>query len=360
VTARHRQVLLVIIGCLVIVLVGMSAARGTPSTARVAAGQPSPSPEPVASIDLTPRIAIVYDPDEDSGGGLNLLAREGAKRFADAFEGEFKEVGGDPDDTDADREARLAQLAQARYYPIFVVGSSYAEALAAVAPQYPRSKFAVVDDGSVDGSNVVGILFDDGQGAFIVGAAAALTSKGGKVGFIGAAPTPTDQKLEAGFTAGARAADPDVTVQVDYLATTPGDPATGDPAKAHEVALGMYDAGADVIFAAASDAGDGVFQAAHDRGRWAIGVDTDRYLAADGAVRSAILTSMLKRADIATYAIGMEIAHRVAKDGNNVFGVGQDGVGYATSGGFVDPIKAQLDDFATKIAAGEILVPRKP
>ena len=122
----------------------------------------------------------------------------------------------------------------------------------------------------------------------------------------------------------------------------------------------MYDAGADVIFGADGDSGNEVIQAAHDRGLWAIGVDSDQYLMADPSVRGAILTSMLKRADVATYMITMEVANGVAKDGNNVFGVGRDGVGYSTSGGFVDPIKAQLDAFAARIASGEILVPTKP
>jgi basic membrane protein A len=115
-----------------------------------------------------------------------------------------------------------------------------------------------------------------------------------------------------------------------------------------------------VIFAVAGAAGDGVIQAAHERGRWAIGVDTDQYQTADPSVRDSILTSMLKRVDIGTYTIGMEVAQGVSKDGNNVFGVGRDGVGYSTSGGFVDPIKAHLDDFAARIASGEILVPTKP
>jgi basic membrane protein A len=127
-----------------------------------------------------------------------------------------------------------------------------------------------------------------------------------------------------------------------------------------EAALRMYDEGADVIFAAAGDSSSGVIEAAHDRGLWAIGVDTDMYRTSDPALRDSILTSALRRVDVATYTIMMEIATRVPKDGNNVFGLGRDGVGYSTSGGFVDPIKAQLDAFAARIASGEILVPTTP
>jgi basic membrane protein A len=103
-----------------------------------------------------------------------------------------------------------------------------------------------------------------------------------------------------------------------------------------------------------------VIQAAHERGLWAIGVDSDQYRMADPSVRGAILTSMLKRADVALYTITMEVANGVPKDGNNVFGLDRGGVGYSTSGGFLDPITTQLDAFAAIIASGEILVPRKP
>ena len=273
--------------------------------------------------------------------GLDKLALEGAKRAAHELGAEFKEVTTGPDDTDADREERLTELADARYYPIFAVGAAYAGPLAKVAPKYPRTWFGLVDDGSVNASNVIGIQFNEEQGSFLVGAAAALTSKTGNVGFVGAVQDPLHQKLEAGFTAGARAADPNVEVQVAYLSQPPDDSGLSDPAKARTTALGMYDRGADVIFGAAGDSGTGVIEAAHDRGLWAIGVDTDQYLAADPSLRGAILTSMLKRADVGTYMVGMEIANGVPKDGNNVFGVGRGGVGYSTSGGFVDPIKAQ-------------------
>ena len=125
-------------------------------------------------------------------------------------------------------------------------------------------------------------------------------------------------------------------VQVAYLSRPPASAGSGDPAEARKAALGMYDAGADVIFGADVDSGNAVIQAAHDRGLWAIGVNSDQYLMADPSVRGAILTSMLKRADVATYTITMEVANGVPKDGNNVFGLDRGGVGFSTSGGFVD------------------------
>jgi basic membrane protein A len=93
---------------------------------------------------------------------------------------------------------------------------------------------------------------------------------------------------------------------------------------------------------------------------WAIGADSDQYLLSDPSLRGAILTSMIKRADVATFMIAQEVANGVPKDGNNMFGLGQGGVGFSTSGGFVDTIKAQVDAFAARIASGEILVATTP
>ena len=359
-TPWQRRFPLALIACSLLALVAITATKGTSSTGQPATGQAS-TPSALASVPgLVPRIAIAYDVGGRGRAGFNELAWEGVKRAAGEFDAEIKEITAGPNDTDADRQERLTVLAKDHYYPIFAIGSTWAGPVAKVAPKYPGTWFGIVDNGTVNAPKVIGIQFNEEQGAFLVGAAAALTSKTGNVGFIGSVQSPLLEKLEAGFTAGARAAEPDVKVQVEYLSRPAASAGTSDPAKARKAALGIYDAGADVIFAADGDSGNEVIQAAHDRGLWAIGVDSDRYLMADPSVRGAILTSMLKRADVATYMITMEVANGVAKDGNNVFGVGQDGVGYSTSGGFVDPIKSKLDAFAARIASGEILVPTKP
>jgi basic membrane protein A len=355
VTDWQRRLPLAFTACGLLAVVAIDAVMGSPST-----GQPSPTPWAANLSGPVPRIGIVYDLDGRGSVGLNELAWEGAKRAADEFDAELKEMTAKPNDTEADREQRLTELADANYYPIIAIGSTYAGPLAKVAPRYPGTWFVIVDDGTVDAPNVIGLQFNVEQGSFLVGAAAALTSKTGKVGFIGAVQIPLFQKFEAGFTAGARAANPHVEVQVAYLSRPPDYAAFSDPAKAREAALGMYDAGADVIFGAAGDSGSGVIKAAYDRGLWAIGVDSDQHRTSDPSVRGAILTSMLKRADVGTYTITMEVANGVPKDGNNVFGLDRSGVGYATSGGFVDPIKAQLDAFAARIASGKIVVPTTP
>jgi basic membrane protein A len=334
-------------------------AASQPAASQPPTSQPSAPPVPASTLDPVPRVAIVYDVGGRGSAGFNELAWEGARRAADTLRADLKEVTAARGETDADRVQRLKELADARCDPIFVIGSAYARAVAEVAPLYHTTWFGTLDDGSVNAPNVIGIQFNEEQGSFLVGAAAALTSRTGDVGFIGAARTQLLQKYEAGFTAGARAARPRVKVQVAYLSTAPSAAGTSDPAKAKKTALGMYDAGADVVFGA-GDVGSGVIQAAHDRVLRAIGADSDQYLLADPSVRGAILTSMLKRADLATYIIAMEVGSGVPKDGNNVFGLDRGGVGYSTSGGAVDSIKAQLDAFAARIAAGEILVPTTP
>ena len=360
-TAWKRRIPLALVACLFLAWTAVLATAGTPSAGQSPTGQPSITPWPADSFaNPTPRIAIVYDARGRGSAGVNELAWEGAKRAADKLGADLLEVTAMPGETDADREARLTELADGRYDPIFITDASYAGAVTTVAPKYRTTWFAIFDDSPVNAPNVIGVQFNEEQGAYLVGAAAALTSKAGSIGFIGAAQTPLLQKYEAGFAAGARAANPRVKVQVAYLAPTLGEAAPADLATARKAALGMYDEGADVILAAAGGSDSGVFQAARERGRWAIGVNNDQYLLSDASARGAILTSMLKRADTATYITAMEVASGVPKDGNNVFGLDRGGVGYSISGGFVDSIKAQLDGFAARIASGEILVPTKP
>jgi basic membrane protein A len=306
------------------------------------------------------KLAIAYDLAGRGSGGFNDLAYEGARRAAGELDAELLEITAKASDTDADREERLRLLAEEGYNPIIGVGFTYAGSLAKVAPQYPGTWFGIVDDGTVVAPNVVGILFTEEQGSFLVGVAAALTSRTGQVGFVGAVQSPLLQKFEAGFTAGVTTARPDAAVQVVYLSQPPDYAGFSDPAKGKEAALGMFDAGADVVFAAAGDSGVGVIAAAAESGNWAIGVDADQYLTSDPAVRDAVLTSMLKNADVGTYEFIRNVAAGTAAGGNDVFDLARGGVGYATSGGFLDGITAEIDAFGEQITSGQIVVPATP
>jgi basic membrane protein A and related proteins len=354
VTDRHR--LLALLAAIVLFVVVGNQASFAPAVARPVPSQDLPVVEPT---DPTPHIAIVYDASgRGAPGSFNELAWEGVKRAADSFSAALTEVTAGPADTEADREARLEQLAQSGHAPIFVSPAD-APAVAKVAPKHKQTWFGVLGDASVNAPNVIGILFHDEQSAYLVGAAAALKSKTGRVGFVGASRSPAVEAFEAGFAAGAKAVKPKSKVLVDYLSTSVSETA-GDPSKAKQAALALHKSGADVVFAADPASGSGVMEAAREAKFWAIGVGIDQHEIADGSLRSAILTSALTRADIATFTITMEVATGVPKDGTNIFGLERDGVGYATSGGFLDAFKPKLDALAAKIATGEILVPTRP
>jgi basic membrane protein A len=336
------------------------------ATTSIAEGTPTVTPAPAtagpteAGPPRLEKIAVAYDIAGRGDGGFNDLAYNGAQRAAEEFGAQLTEVTAKPDDTDNDRAERLRLLAESGHNPIVAVGFSYAGPLATVAAEYPDTWFGIVDDATVDAPNVVGITFKEEQGSFLVGVAAALTSKTGKVGFVGALPIPLLQRFEAGFAAGAKAVNPDAEVLTAYLSQPPDFSGFDDPAKAKEAALGMFDQGADVVFAAAGASGMGVIDAAHDRGLWAIGVDNDQYLTTDEELRGSILTSMLKNADVGSYAFVWSVAAGTAEGGESVFDLASGGVGYATSGGFVDPIKDEIDAWAASIIAGETVVPSTP
>ena len=254
------------------------------------------------------------------------------------------------------------QLAEAGYNPIIAIGFAYGVALGKVAPDYPDTNFAIVDDASLaDSANVASLVFAEEQGSFLVGSIAAQASKSGSVGFIGGVNVPLIQKFEAGFTAGAKAINPDIKVQVKYLTEPPDFSGFGDPAKGETAAQGMYDKGVDVIYAAAGGSGGGVFKVATPGKTWAIGVDADQYnQPALNAVKDVILTSMLKRVDVAVYDMVKSCATGTCLTGVQVFDLEKEGVGYSKSNSAVEPYEAKTDELAAEIIAGTITVPDKP
>ena len=317
---------------------------------------PFPPPSPVTVT----KVAVAYDISGRGDGGFNDLAYNGAKEAADELGAEVREVTARLDDTDDDRAERLRLLAGAGFQAIIGVGFTYAGPMQTVAAEFPNTYFAIVDDGTVSAPNVQGILFAEQEGSYLVGAAAGLKTTTNAVGFIGAVQIPLIQKFEAGFTAGVHHANANATVQVAYLSQPPDYSGFGDPPHGREAALGMYDNGVDIIFAAAGGSGAGVHEAAAETGHWSIGVDADEYLLAPAPVRDHILTSMLKNANLGTYRFIMSVAGGGFQAGNINYGIASGGVGYATSGGFVDDIASQIDAFAVDITYGRIVVPETP
>lgn len=323
-------------------------------------GSSETATEETEAAGPTIKVGLAYDIGGRGDQSFNDAAAAGldqAVAFFGNVEAEEAEAGAN--ETDADKEERLRLLASQGYNPIIAVGFAYATALAKVAPEFPEVSFAIVDS-VVDAPNVASLVFAEEQGSFLVGAIAASASAAGNVGFIGGVNNPLIQKFQAGFVAGAKAVNADVTVQVQYLSEPPDFSGFGDPAKAKVAAQGMFDAGADVVYHAAGGSGAGLFEAAKEAGKLAIGVDSDQYNTVDASIRDVILTSMLKRVDTAVYAAIEAFVNGTPLTGVTMFDLAADGVGYSMSNPLMTDYATVADEWAQKIISGEITVPTAP
>ena len=259
-----------------------------------------------------------------SVGGL------GDKSFNDsAYQGLMKaknELGiepiyGQPEQMSED-EKYLRQYAEQGMDLVIAVGFLMKDALEKVAPEFPQIRFAIID-AVVDRPNVASLVFREHEGSFLVGAIAGLVTKTGKVGFVGGMDIPLIHKFEVGYTEGVKYVNPGAEVLVAYAGSGPE--AFHDPVKGKSLALSQFDRGADVIFQAAGSTGNGVIDAAKERGLFAIGVDANQNDMAPGYV----LTSMLKRVDVSVFQIARDVVEGRFKGGPHVYGLEIDGVGYA-------------------------------
>ena len=308
------------------------------------------------------KIGLAYDIGGRGDKSFNDSAAAGldaSKQKYGLSDANVKELEAAQGEAEADKEARLTQLADNGFNTIIAVGFAYANAIKAVVPKYPNVKFAIIDDNSVQAPNLADLTFAEEQGSFLVGAIAALKSKKHSVGFIGGVNVSLIQKFQAGFDAGAKAADPSVKLANKYLTQPPDFGGFNDPTKGETAANGIYDAGADVIFAAAGGSGSGVFKAAKAKGALAIGTDSDQYQSAAEDVKDVVISSMLKRVDVAVSKFIDSVKDGTFKAGNTVFDLKAGGVDYSTSGGKIDDIKAKVDEFKQKIIDGTITVPTK-
>jgi basic membrane protein A len=265
----------------------------------------------------------------------------------------------------SDREELVFQRAQQSDL-VLAIGWTFADAVEAAAEAYPEVSFAIVDDASIDLQNVANLTFSEEEGSYLVGVAAGLKTTDLAVGFIGGVDWELIHRFEAGFTAGVRAVNPAIPVDVEYISEAPDMSGFDDTESAREIALSMYVGGADVIYHAAGGSGTGVFQAAKEYSEatgtkvWAIGVDSDQYLATDEELRPYILTSMLKRVDVAVFDTIQDFSAGAFSAGLRRYDLAVDGVGYATSGGFIDDIVEELEYYRAQISDGWIRVPDTP
>ncbi len=292
--------------------------------------------------------ALIYDLGGKFDKSFNEAAYGGAKKWADETGGSYKEL---EMQSEAQREQALRRLAESGSNPIVMTGFAFGDVLNTVAPDYPDTKFAIIDM-VVDQPNVRSVVFTEEQGSYLVGMMAAMASKTGTVGFIGGMDIPLIRKFACGYAQGVKAVNPDATVVANMTGTTPS--AWNDPVKGAELAKAQKSQGADVIYAAAGGTGIGVLQAAADEGILSIGVDSNQNYLHPGQV----LTSMLKRVDNAVYEAfkaGADLETGVA-----VMDLAKDGVGYAldenNSALVSDEMKAAVDAAAEKIKSGEVTV----
>lgn len=304
------------------------------------------------------RVGMVYDIGGRGDQSFNDAAFEGLSRAADELGVTINDL--EPSAGGQDRAELLRTLAEEGYDLVIGVGFAFEESIAEVAGDFPDTTFAIVDAGSA-ADNIKGLVFAEEHGSFLVGAAAALKSETGHIGYIGGVEIPLIQKFEAGFVAGAQHINPDIQIDVTYITQPPDFAGFNDPARGGEIARSMYESGADIIYHAAGGSGGGLFQAATELGDvWAIGVDSDQYLTVPAPGNERILTSMLKRVDVAVFGAIEAFVNGDTSGGTTEFDLSVDGVGYSASGGFVDDIADQLDELKQQIIDGEITVPAEP
>jgi basic membrane protein A and related proteins len=303
------------------------------------------------------KVGMAYDVGGRGDQSFNDSAAAGMDKAVKDCGMESQESEAEDGEAESAREERLRTFADAGFDPIIAVGFAYSGAVAKVAKEYPDNHFAIIDDEAAKGGNIANLVFAEEQGSFLVGAAAALKSKANHVGFIGGVETPLIQKFQAGYEAGAKAVKKDIKVDVTYLTQAPDFSGFNDPAKGKTAAQGMYDSGADIVYHAAGGSGGGVFEAASDAGAKAIGVDSDQYETADPSVRDVVMTSMLKNVDVAVLEYLKQVNEGTFPSGVTRYDLSVDGVGYSTSGGFIDDITDQLDDYKQQIIDGKIKVP---
>ncbi|MBS3764344.1 MAG: BMP family ABC transporter substrate-binding protein, partial [Planctomycetes bacterium] len=321
------------------------------------------------------RIGIVFDVGGRGDRSFNDSAYNGLRQLAEEYNGY---IADDPDDVDfgnrielkylepreggQDREQLMRVMAEDGYGLIFGVGFAFTDVIEKVASDFPDTHFGLID-GFVpeldEESNITSITFAEHEGSFLVGALAGMFAEdldveNPKVGFIGGMDSPLIHRFGGGFTAGAVYAnenlrDEDMILN-QYIGQDPT--AFSDPQTANDIAENMYGNGAEIVYHAAGASGSGLFNAAQDQGKWAIGVDADQgqvLAASDSAEEQAmaehILTSMLKRVDNSVFLLSQEYIENDGEvdGGYTTYGLDDDGVGVAVNEYNEDLVSPYMD-----------------
>jgi len=362
----------------------------TSGAASVTTGASSQTTAP-AAVTTAPSSVTTSGPAVQPGQKVGLLydiTGRGDKSFNDAAaagldkaKAEFKIAAQESTPTAADgsdRKDRLETVVTGGNKLVIGVGFLWNAAITQGSQDHPDVSFGLIDDVSLlpgpDGKpftaddvppkNVRDMTFAEEQGSYLVGVAAGLKTTTKKVGFIGGVQTDLIKKFEAGFVAGVKSVNPAITVDVKYITQPPDFTGFNNAAKGKEIANGMYGAGEDIVYAAAGASGTGMFQAAKDASAkgtkvWGIGVDSDQYNTVGADLQQYVLTSMVKHVEVAVYEIIRDFVQGKYTADHKVYDLKAGGVGYATSGGFVDDIKDKLEAVKADIISGKVTVPTK-
>lgn len=304
-------------------------------------------PFSVQAEDINP--AIVYDLGTKFDKSFNEGVSNGAKRFTEETEITVREF--EPNN-DSQIEQAIRRMAKRGSDPVLSVGFSQAHALNIVAQEFPDTSFTIIDM-VVEQPNVRSVTFREEQGSFLVGALAAMVSESGKIGFVGGQDIALIRKFACGYEQGAKYVNKDAEVYQNMTGSTGA--AWNNPTKGGELAKSQFDRGADVVFAAAGGTGLGVYQAAKDNGKYAIGVDSNQNHLHPGTM----LTSMLKRVDNAAYDTFMAKKEGNWEAGITTLGLAEKGIGWAVdehNEELVKPYMEKMAEIETGIIDGSIKV----
>lgn len=290
----------------------MSGCGQKETPAPVAASAPAPK-----AVVVSPQPAVIFDMGGKFDKSFNEAAYNGMERWKKETGKEYLEF---EIANETQREQAIRRMAERGASPIIGIGFGQASSIEKVAKEFPNLKFAIIDM-VVDAPNVQSVVFKENEGSFLVGVMAATASKTGKVGFVGGMDIPLIRKFQCGYEQGVKHANAKAQVFANMTGTTGA--AWNDPARGSELAQAQFSKGVDVVFAAAGGTGMGVYQAAKDAGKLAIGVDSNQNYLQPGTM----LTSMLKRVDVAVYNVAMKHT-----PGLSILGLKEDGVGYAMDG----------------------------
>ena len=303
----------------------------------------------VQAADIKP--AVIYDMGGKFDKSFNEGVYNGVKKFTDETGIEVMEF---EVTNETQREQAMRRMAERGASIILGVGFAQADAIAKVAAEYPDRQFSIIDVGWLDAPNLRQYVFKEHEGSYLVGVAAALASDTGKVGFVGGMDITLIRKFACGYVGGVKAVNGSADVYQNMTGTTPS--AWNDPAKGAELAKSQIDRGADVIYHAAGGTGLGVIQAAADAGKLAIGVDSNQ----NGLAPGSVLTSMLKRVDVAAYETFKDAMDGNFSSGVRSLGVAEGGVDWALDENnaslITADIKAAVEQARSDILSGKVAV----